>query len=147
MDVKSAMTPDPACCTPQTKLADVAKMMLDNDCGEIPVVADKESRKPVGVITDRDIVIRTLACGVDPMQKTAGDCMTSPAVTVTPDVSLVECCDVMEREQIRRVPVVGTDGRLCGIVALADVAQHAGRRTTAEVLKEVSEANGDSRAS
>ncbi|HVF35263.1 MAG TPA: CBS domain-containing protein [Candidatus Saccharimonadia bacterium] len=147
MDVKSTMTPDPACCTPQTKLADVAKMMVDNDCGEIPVVADKESRKPVGVITDRDIVIRTLAKGIDPMQKTAGDCMTSPAVTVTPDMSLVECCDVMEREQIRRVPVVAEDGRLCGIVALADVVQHAGRRTTAEVLKEVSEANGDSRTS
>ncbi len=147
MDVRSAMTPDPACCTPQTKLADVAKMMLENDCGEIPVVADKEARKPVGVITDRDIVIRTLARGADPTQKTAADCMTSPAVTVTPDMSLVECCDVMEREQIRRVPVVDADGRLCGIVALADVAMHAGRRTTAEVVKEVSEPNGDGRSS
>ena len=145
MDVKTVMTPDPACCTPQTKLADVAKMMLDNDCGEIPVVADKETRKPVGVITDRDIVVRTLAKGVDPSSKNVGDCMTSPAVTVTPDMSLVECCDVMEKEQIRRVPVVGTDGRLCGIVALADVAMHAGRRTTAEVVKEVSEPNGDAK--
>ena len=146
MDVRSVMTPDPACCTPQTKLADVAKMMLDNDCGEIPVVADKDSRKPVGVITDRDIVIRTLARGSDPMQKTAADCMTSPAVTVTPEMSLVECCDVMEREQIRRVPVLDADGRLCGIVAIADVAMHAGRRTTAEVVKEVSEPNGDARS-
>ena len=145
MDVKSVMTPDPACCTPNTKLADVAKMMLDNDCGEIPVVADKDSRKPVGVITDRDIVIRTLARGTDPMQKTVGDVMSSPAVTVTPEMSLVECCDVMEREQIRRVPVVGEDGRICGIVSLADVAMHAGRRTTAEVLQEVSEPNGDAR--
>ena len=144
MDVRSVMTPDPACCTPQTKLADVAKMMLDNDCGEIPVVADKEARKPVGVVTDRDIVIRTLARGADPTQKTAGDCMSSPAVTVDPDMSLVECCDVMEREQIRRVPVVDADGRLCGIVALADVAMNAGRRTTAEVVKEVSEPNGNS---
>lgn len=146
MDVKSVMTPDPACCTPQTKLADVAKMMLDNDCGEIPVVENRDARKPVGVITDRDIVIRTLARGADPTQKTAGDCMTSPAVTVTPEMSLVECCDVMEREQIRRVPVVDDNGRLCGIVALADVAMHAGRRTTAEVVKEVSEPNGDARS-
>ena len=146
MDVKTVMTPDPACCTPQTKLADVAKMMLDNDCGEIPVVADKETRKPVGVITDRDIVIRTLAKGIDPSSKCVGDCMTSPAVTVTPDMTLVECCDVMEKEQIRRVPVVGTDGRLCGIVSLADVAMNAGRRTTAEVVKEVSEPNGDAKS-
>ncbi len=146
MDVRSVMTPEPACCTPQTKLTDVAKMMLDNDCGEIPVVADKQAKKPVGVITDRDIVVRTLACGTDPTQKAAGDCMTSPPIVVTPDMSLVECCDIMEREQIRRVPVVDTDGRLVGIVALADIAMNAGRRTTAEVIKEVSEpTKGDAR--
>ncbi|HET9484583.1 MAG TPA: CBS domain-containing protein [Xanthomonadales bacterium] len=141
MNVKDVMTPDPACCTSSTKLTEVARMMIDNDCGEIPVVDSKESRKPVGVVTDRDIVIRTIGCNVDPMQKTAGDVMTTPVVTVTPDMSLVECCDVMEQNKVRRVPVVGDGGKLCGIVAMADVAQSAGRRTTAEVIKEVSEPN------
>jgi CBS domain-containing protein len=132
------MTPEPACCLASTKLTEVARMMVDNDCGEIPVV-DKETRQPVGVVTDRDIVVRTLGCDVDPMQKTAGDCMTTPVVTVTPDTSLVECCDLMEQHKIRRVPVVDEAGKLCGIVALADVAQNAGRRATLEVVKEVSE--------
>ena len=144
MDVQSFMTPDPASCVPSTPVTDVARMMVDNDCGEIPVVNNKEERKPVGVVTDRDIVVRTIACGDNALTKTAGDVMTAPAVTVTPTVSLVECCDVMEREQIRRVPVVDESGRLVGIVALADVAQNAGRRTTAEVIKEVSQPNGNS---
>jgi len=139
MKVTELMTPDPACCTPQTKLTDVARMMAENDCGEIPVVTSREDRKPIGVITDRDIVVRTLGAGDDPMQKTAGDCMTTPCITVTPETTLVECCDVMEQNQIRRVPVVDDGGRLVGIVALADVTKCAGRRTTAEVIKEVSE--------
>lgn len=143
MDVQKIMTPDPACCTPTTPITEVARMMVDNDCGEIPVVENKDSRKPVGVVTDRDIVVRTIACGDNALTKTAGDVMTTPPVTVSPEMTLVECCDVMEREQIRRVPVVGESGRLIGIVALADVAQHAGRRTTAEVVKEVSQPNGN----
>ena len=146
MKVTDIMTPDPACCTPQTKLGDVARMMAENDCGEIPVVASREDRKPVGVITDRDIVLRTLATGVDPNQKTAGDCMTSPCISVTPETLLVDCCDVMERNQIRRVPVVDDSGRLVGIVALADVTKAAGRRTTAEVITEVSEQREDAPA-
>jgi CBS domain-containing protein len=145
MNVKDVMTPDPVCCTSSTKLTEVARMMIDNDCGEIPVVESKEKRKPIGVVTDRDIVIRTIGCNVDPMQKTAGDVMTTPVVTATPDMSLVECCDLMEQNQVRRVPVVDESGCLCGIVALADVAQSAGRRTTAEVVKEVSEQRGDSK--
>lgn len=146
MKVTEFMTPDPACCTPQSALGDVARMMADNDCGEIPVVASLEDRKPVGVITDRDIVVRTLGAGSDPMKKTAGDCMTTPCITVTPETLLVDCCDVMERNQIRRVPVVDDAGRLVGIVALADVTKAAGRRTTAEVITEVSEQREDAPA-
>lgn len=144
MDVREVMTPDPACCTPQSSLQEVARLMSECDCGEIPVVADKESRKPVGVVTDRDIVIRTLGKGKNPCEMKVNEIMTSPAVTVNPDMSLVECCDIMEREQIRRVPVVDDKGKLIGIVAQADVAQHAGRRSTAELVKEVSQPNGNS---
>src|SRR5688500_8356941 len=144
MDVRELMTPDPACCTPQSSLQDAARMMADADCGEIPVIADKEGRKPVGVITDRDIVIRSLGKGRNPCEMTVNECMSAPAVTVTPEMSLVECVDIMEREQIRRVPVVDDAGKLVGIVALADVAQHAGRRSTAELVKEVSQPNGNS---
>lgn len=140
MNVRDAMTADPACCTAATPLHLVARMMVDNDCGEIPVVDDHESRKPVGVVTDRDITVRTVARGLNPLDIPAGEVMTSPVVTVTPDTSLKQCCDEMERHQIRRVLVVDHDGRLCGIVAVADVAKNAAQTDTAEVVKEVSEA-------
>jgi CBS domain-containing protein len=102
------------------------------------VVSTKEERHPIGVITDRDIVIRTIGRDLNPLEQRAGDCMTTPCQTVTPETSLVECCAVLEQNQIRRVPVIDDSGRLIGIVALADVVQHAGRRTAAEVVKEVS---------
>lgn len=138
MDVRSVMTSDPACCTRNSTLQHVAGMMIDNDCGEIPVVDDHESRRPVGVITDRDITIRAVAKGVDPAQSSVDTYMTSPCVTVRPDETLSRCCDVMEQHQIRRVLVVDEHGRLCGIVSLADVARHAARDATADVVKEVS---------
>jgi predicted transcriptional regulator len=68
--------------------------------------------------------------------------MSTPCVTVMPDTPLEECIGVMEENKIRRVPVVDAGGACCGIVALADIAQHAARRDTAEVVKEVSEASG-----
>ena len=139
MEVKDIMTPDPACCTPDTTLQRVAEMMVENDCGEIPIIENETNRQPVGVITDRDIVCRTVAKGLNPLSLTASECMTTPCVTVTPDTSLDECCRVLEENQIRRVPVVDASGACCGIVALADIAKHAEKRETAEVVKEVSE--------
>jgi CBS domain-containing protein len=114
-------------------------MMIDHDCGEIPVVENKETKLPIGVITDRDIVCRTVARGLNPLDLTVADCMSKPCVTVTPDLSVEECSRIMEENKIRRVPVVDADGSCCGIVALADIALHAGRSAAAEVIKEVSE--------
>ena len=137
MSVQSIMTRDPACCTPSTPLQDVAKMMIDNDCGQIPVVAEG-SKRPIGVVTDRDIVVRLVAQGSNPLEARASDAMSTPCVTVTCDTSLRECCDVMETSQIRRVPVVDANGELCGIVSLADIALSGQDGKTAEVVKEVS---------
>src|SRR6267142_3048816 len=139
MQVKEVMTADPAWCISETGLQEVAQMMIDHDCGEIPVVESKETRLPIGVITDRDIVCRTIAQGLNPLDLTVADCMSKPCVTVTPDMSLEECSRIMEENQIRRVPVVDAGGACCGIVALADIARHAAKRETAEVVKEVSE--------
>ena len=141
MQVKDVMTADPACCISETALQEVAKMMVDHDCGEIPVVDDKETKLPIGVITDRDIVCRTVARGLNPLDLTVADCMTTPCVTVTPDVSIGKCAWLMEDKKIRRVPVVDADGRCCGIVALADIALLGKTGVTAEVVKEVSEPN------
>ena len=139
MQVKEVMTADPVCCTPDTPIPVVARMMVDNDCGEIPVVEDKASKLPIGVITDRDIVCRVVAKDINPQGTIATDCMTKPCVTVTPDMSIEECCRIMEENQIRRVPVVDERGSCCGIVALADIALQTKKNVAGEVVKEVSE--------
>jgi len=139
MQVKEVMTANPACCTPDTPLPAVAKLMVDNDCGEIPVVENKQSNIPVGVVTDRDIVCRTVAKDKNPLELTAADCMSTSIVTVTPDTQVEECCRIMEEKQIRRVPVVDANGACCGIVALADLARGAKSGVAGEVVKEVSE--------
>ena len=139
MQVKEVMTADPVCCTPDTPIPVVARMMVHNDCGEIPVVEDKASKLPIGVITDRDIVCRLVAKDINPQGTIAIDCMTKPCVTVTPDMSIEECCRILEDNQIRRVPVVDAGGSCCGIVALADVALQTRGSVAGKVVKEVSE--------
>lgn len=139
MQVKEIMTENPACCMPDTNLQEVAKLMVENDCGCIPVVENQETMKPVGVITDRDICCRTVAEGKNPLEMSAGDCMTEIVATVTPETSVEDCCNTMEEKQIRRVPVVDERGGCCGMVAQADIAKNASERQTAEVVKDVSQ--------
>lgn len=139
MQVREVMTADPACCISETALQEVAQMMVDHDCGEIPVVESRETRLPIGVITDRDIVCRTVARGMNPLDLTVADCMSKPCVTVTPEMSVEECTRILEENKIRRVPVVDADGSCCGIVALADIALRSRSDVAAEVVKEVSE--------
>ena len=136
-DLTSVMTANPACCTAETSLRDVARMMIDNDCGEIPVVDGKGV--PVGVVTDRDITVRIVAEGRDTMSATAADAMSAPAKTVREDSSLKDATALMEAAKIRRVPVVGANGKLSGILSLADIALSGKDRQTAEVVKQVSE--------
>lgn len=137
--IQSIMTKDPACCMPDTDLREVARMMCERDCGEIPVVDSLESRKPVGVITDRDITCRTLGRGRNPLELKVKDCFSTPAVTVSLDSSVEEVEKTLAEHQIRRVPVVDRQGRLCGIVAQADLALKAPAREVAQILQEVSQ--------
>ena len=82
MQVRDIMTDKPVCATPSTSLVEVACMMVEQDCGEIPVC--DSSKKPIGVVTDRDIACRLVAKGKDPTKATAEDCMSTPVVTVRP---------------------------------------------------------------
>ena len=139
MIVREIMTANPACCTPDTSLPEVARMMVQKDCGEIPVIEDEKSRLPIGVVTDRDIVCRTIANNRNPLDLTAADCMTKSIVTATPNMSLEECCRIMEEKLIRRVPVVDDSGACVGIVALADISLHTGKNVAGHIVREVSE--------
>jgi CBS domain-containing protein len=139
MQVKEVMTANPACCLADTPIPAVARMMVDNDCGEIPVVEDHASKRLMGVVTDRDIVCRLVAKGINPAGTIASECMSKPVVTVTADLSIEECSRIIEENQIRRVPVVDERGCCCGIVALADIALRTQKDIAGEVVKEVSQ--------
>ena len=129
-----------ATCGRDATLQDVARLMKQNDCGEIPIV--DENRRPLGVITDRDIAVRAVATGCDPAKATAGDYMSSPVATVQEQGSLADVCQLMEQNKIRRVVVVDDRGGVTGIVAQADIALAGKKATTAEVVKQVSEPGG-----
>jgi CBS domain-containing protein len=136
MELNTVMTANPACCGRETPLQQVAQMMADNDCGMIPVV--DEAGKPLGMITDRDIAVRAVAGGGDIQSCCAGDYMSAPVRSVSVDSTLADCCAAMESAQLRRMPVVDAKGRLCGVVAQADIALSENAGKTAEVVREVS---------
>lgn len=136
MQAKDIMTPNPSCCTPETSLRECAQMMVDHDCGEIPVLGAQG--KPIGVITDRDICCRAVAKGIDTNGARVGEFMTTPAITVSEDDTEERCIGVMEEHMIRRVPVVDTQGVCCGIMAQADLAQRLAPQPVSHMLREVS---------
>lgn len=138
MTISEVMTKDPAHCFDTTSLTDVARMMAECNCGSIPVVDGPDTRKPIGTITDRDIVIRTVAHHKNPLTMVAGEVMTTGPVTVREDASFEDACAAMEAAQIRRILVVDKNGACCGIVSQADIALKASDRETAALVKDVS---------
>ena len=137
MKVKEIMTAVPAVCGPDTPLEEVARTMVGRDCGAVPVVSDGKTGV-AGIITDRDIVVRAVAEGRNPLSLTAASCMTTPVFTIREDASLDECTNLMEAKKVRRVPVLSAAGALVGIVAQADVARHASRQDAGELVRDVS---------
>lgn len=119
----------------ETSLREAAIMMRDGDMGAVPVVEDG---KLVGIVTDRDIVVRAIAEGRD-SETPVGDAMTRQLFTVAPDDFVFEAIRLMGDKQIRRVPVVDANGSLAGIIAMADVAlETEDEREIAETLEEIS---------
>jgi len=147
MKVNEAMSTEPACCTSATSVPDVARMMVEHDCGAIPVVESETSRKPVGVITDRDITTRLVARGRDPLHSVARDAMTPAAVAVSHEAEIEDAARAMQKNRLRRVVVVSEDGSCVGMLALADIADALPERQSASVLKQVSRPNLRSTAS
>ncbi|MGH7127455.1 MAG: CBS domain-containing protein [Planctomycetaceae bacterium] len=142
MKVKEIMSDHPAVCLPNTPLQEVAQLMLQNDCGAVPVVENLESKKLAGIVTDRDIACRAVAEGKNPLKMTAGDVMSTSCCTVSPEESIEDCVNTLETNQVRRVPVVDDDGACCGVVAQADIALHASEHETAHAVREISQPVG-----
>jgi CBS domain-containing protein len=136
MKIAELMTKDVQTVTPDTDLVTVAKQMKSLDVGVIPVV---EGQQLVGLITDRDIVIRAIAAGVAVEQAQVREYMSPSPTTVSPNDSVQDAAEIMAREQIRRLPVV-EGGKLVGIVSIGDVAVDARKdKLTGDALEQISE--------
>ena len=133
--VSDVMTGRPRAVTPQTPLTEVAELMEAEDVGSIPVVEDD---RLVGIVTDRDIVVRAVAKGKDPKGMPASAIFSREVVTVSPDDDLSDALELMARHQVRRVAVTGEDERLVGVVSQADVAREAKEKETGEVVQSIS---------
>jgi CBS domain-containing protein len=133
--VREVMTTRPRSVTPQTPLSEVAKLMEADDVGAIPVV---EGDRLVGIVTDRDIVVRAIAKEKDPRGMPAAEVSSRELVTVDPDDDLSDALKLMAQYQVRRLAVIEEDDRLVGVVSQADVAVHAKEKDAGEVLEEIS---------
>ena len=135
MRCSEIMTHEVRTATRQMTLRDVAQMMRDGDMGSVPVV---EGRRLVGIITDRDIVVRCVAEGRG-AETPAADSMTKEIYSVKPNDYVFEAVRLMGDKQIRRIPVVSDDGNLAGIISMADVAlETEDELEIAETLEEIS---------
>lgn len=118
MKLRELMTDEIECCAPQESLVKAAQIMRNIDVGIVPVV---EGDKLLGVVTDRDIVLRVIAEGRDVASTNVAECMTQSVITASPDMDAHEAARLMAEQQIRRLPVV-ENGRLTGMVAIGDLA-------------------------
>jgi CBS domain-containing protein len=132
--IREVMTENPSTCEPSTPASEAAKVMARENVGSIPVV---EGGRLVGVVTDRDLVVRVLAEERDPQTTTVGETASKDVVAVGPDTDLDEALRLLARHQVRRLPVVEGD-RLVGIVAQADVARQGDDRDTGHVVEQIS---------
>ena len=134
--IRDVMTRDPETVTPDSPVADAARIMRDHDTGIVPVV---EGDRLVGVVTDRDITVQIVAESRD-AHTTVSQIASGHLVTLDPEQNLDDALQLMAQHQVRRLPVCEEDGRLVGIVAQADVARHAKAKQTGEVVEEISHA-------
>jgi CBS domain-containing protein len=135
MNIRDVMTPNPRTLSPEDSIQNAARIMRDEDTGAVPVV---ENGRPIGLVTDRDIVVRAVADGGQ-LDRPVRDIATTNLVAVTPEMSTREANELMREHQVRRLPVIEGE-RLVGMVSLGDLAVKESKEgRTGETLERVSE--------
>ena len=135
MHIRDVMTPNPRTVKPEDSIQSAAQIMRDEDTGAVPVV---DKGRTIGMVTDRDIVVRAVADGGQ-LNRPVREIVTSAVITATPDMSTREASQLMSEHQIRRLPVVEGD-RLVGIVSLGDIAVKEGKDSrSGDTLQQISE--------
>lgn len=136
MKIRDIMTTDVEIAEPDDTLDDIASMMRNLDVGAIPVVEDGEL---IGIVTDRDIVVRCVADGKDPSEVAVDEIISGDLQTIAPDADVKQARRIMAEQQIRRLPVV-EDGKLVGMVSIGDIAVKTNKdQATGDLIENVSE--------
>ena len=136
------MTKNPVCCLPDDMVIKAAQLMKRENIGPIPVIENEETRKLVGIVTDRDLALKIVAEGRDAKSTKVEAVMTREVVTCHADDDLQIALDAMSEHQLRRIPIVDNDNKIIGIISQADVATRVDQpEKTAEMVKEISQSN------
>jgi len=136
------MTKNPVCCLPNDMVAKVAQLMKRENIGPIPVIENEETRKLVGIVTDRDLALKIVAEGRDAKSTKVEAVMTRKVVTCRAEDDLQIALDAMSKHQLRRIPIVDNDNKILGIISQADVATRIDQpEKTAAVVKGISQSN------
>ena len=136
MQIQDVMTADVSYVTPDTPILEIARKMRDADIGSTPVIEDE---RLIGMVTDRDIVVRAIADGGDIRVKTARDAMSPGIFYCFADETVETVLDNMGDRQIRRLPVVNREKRLVGVVSLGDLSLTGKNKAAGEALLEISQ--------
>ena len=133
--IRDVMTPNPTTVSDRDSIRDVARIMKEQDTGVVPVC---EGNKIIGLVTDRDIVVRLIADGKDPLNAHVNEVMTKSVRKVHEDATVDDVLSLMSNSEIRRVPVVNKNDELVGIVSIGDISSDT--RKAGEALNDISEA-------
>jgi CBS domain-containing protein len=140
MKASDIMSKNPRTVTPDTAIAEAARLMKTEDVGVLPVVESDSSRRLLGMITDRDITVRVVAEGKT--SASVRDAMTSSVRSCSADDSVQDVMELMGREQVRRVPIVDDRGELVGIVAQADIVLEGDDARAEATIEQISQPGG-----
>jgi CBS domain-containing protein len=137
---EEVMTPNPVCCLPSDNVKRAAELMKRENVGPIPVIENEQTRKLVGIITDRDLALKVIAEGLDASSTKVESVMTRKVVSCRADDPLQKAMNLMSGHQLRRITIVDKANVILGIISQADIATRVNRpEKTAEVVKEISQ--------
>ena len=139
---KEVMTKDPIYCLPTNMVSEAAELMRKEHIGSVLVIDSEQSKKLVGIVTDRDLALKVVADGLDAKSTKVEAVMTHKVITRRSNNDLQKALNSMAKYQLRRIPIVDKDNKILGIIAQADVATRVDHpKKTAALMKEVSHAN------
>lgn len=125
--LKNFSTSIVAVVEPETPAIVVSQLMRQHHIGALVVVDAQEKTRPVGIVTDRDLVLELMAEGLDPSVFTAGDIMSVNLVNATPEMDEMDAVELMKTHRLRRLVIVNDEGKLAGIVTMEDVLEQLAR--------------------